>query len=73
MLFIIQVLKFKYQPVCLTVTIVSSLLSIIFLTTGVKTTAIHPQATKISLNQFYYTPTLIKNEVHALPVVPSLS
>jgi len=73
MLFTNQVLKFKYQPVCLKVTIVSSLLSIRFLTKGMKTTAIAPKATKNSSNHFYYPPTLTKTEVHALPVVPSLS
>ena len=72
-LFINRVLKFKYQPVSLRVTIVSSLLNISFLTTGVKTTAIPPKATTNSSNHFYNPPTLIKTEVHALPVVPSLS
>ena len=71
--FTIQVLKFQYQPACSRVTTVSSLLSVSFLTTGVKTIAILPQATKNSSNHFYYPPTLIKTEMHALPVVPSLS
>jgi hypothetical protein len=39
----------------------------------VKTTAILPLATNNSSDHFYYPPTVIKTEVHALPVVPSLS
>ena len=73
MLFTNQVLKFEHQPVCLKVTIISSLLSVSFLTTGVKITAIPSQATKNSSNHFYYPPTLTKTGVHARAVVPSLS
>jgi hypothetical protein len=73
MLFINHVLKFKYQPVCKKIMIVSSLLSVSSLTTGVEMTAIPPLATKNSSNCFYYPPTLIKTVVHALPVVAGLS